>query len=168
MMPGDMDRPDRYALAVSAEHPEWCSGRRSTLFALAIRANTVCRCVVGGQWLVDAVGLHAGNVRNHVNALADTGIFAVNHMPGSALVVQFPAGEVIHTPAHRCAGCRAWGRALVRATPRVGTRGPRVPARAVTVSNSVKTTADLSDVSSLSVEQVRSIWMTARNEGRTA
>jgi hypothetical protein len=162
-MIGDMARPDRYALAAATG----CPGQRATLFALSIRANVVCGCVIAGTWLTDAVGEHRGSVRRHVNALADDGIIEVAHRPGGPLIVRFPTAEVVHNPAHYCAGCKEWGRALLRGGARTGARGVRAPVRAITEEeNSRKTAVGSEHNADLSVAEARRIWTDARNRGR--
>lgn len=162
-MIGDMARPDRYALAAATG----CPGQRATLFALSIRANLSCGCVIAGRWLTEAVGEHRGSIRRHISALAEDGIFDVAHRPGGPLIVRFPTAELIHNPAHQCAGCKAWGRAVLRGGARSSARGVRAAVRAKTEEeNSRKTAVGSDDRSGLSVDEVHEIWIQARNDAR--
>jgi hypothetical protein len=162
-MIGDMARPDRYALAAAFGPP----GQRATLFALSIRANLSCGCVIAGHWLTDAIGEHRGTIRKHIHALADAGVFDVQHRPGGPLLVRFPTAELIHNPAHQCAGCKEWERAVVRGGARSSARGVRALLRAKTEEeNSRKTAVGSEHDADLSVDEVRRIWTQARNEGR--
>lgn len=115
-------RASEYARATLETDPPIGTTPRLVLMLLAERANSRTGQTYTGGWLVNAAGVHPGNVRRALRELETHGLITVRHRPGKASVVGFPVVGMLSTP-------RAETRGVDESDPARTHHGPRAAAR---------------------------------------